>query len=134
MFKKKYIIIPIICFIIFAFYYVITYLKKQIFIQQILDKWKLRTNGGYIKYDNLQPYYGDYYLTFDKFENYETHIHFITLPDESNRKNNSFQKCNDLCYIINRDNIHSPLYEIDVNKSAQEVVDEILVKYNNFDF
>ena len=126
MSKKIYIILPVICLIIIIFYYAITYYKTQWFIQEILEEWKLRTNGGYVKLSKSHHYKNDYYLTFDEKDNRDTHIHLIIC-----KKIHSYEYLN---YVIKRNHIHSELYQIDNTTSAEEVVDDMLENYNNFDF
>jgi hypothetical protein len=133
MYKNYYIILPLILVIIFILYSLFIYFKRQIYIQQILDHWKIMTHNGYIKLDNNGEYKGDYYLSLDD-ENYNTHIHFITNQEHVELKSNEFSPCPDLCYLVKRNDLHSKLYVIDQNKSPQQIVDEMLEKYNDLVF
>jgi len=58
-----------------------------------------KTNGGIIKIDNEGRYKDDYYLSINKFENYDSHIHLIV------------NNCgNYMCYIVKKNTIYIQIY------------------------
>ena len=95
------------------------------FIQEILEEWKKKTNG-YVKYAKGPHYRGDYYLSFTNMYDSNTHIHFIT-------STHPFVKteCDDLCYIVKRNDIHSDIHYIDENNTSEQIIQEMLVNYND---
>ena len=121
MYKNKYIILLLILVITIVVYWLINYYKKKQIIRKILQEWKNKTNGGYIKIDDNGRYKGDYYLSINNVENYHSHIHLII-----NYRENS------LCYKIKKNDNHSQLYIIN-NTKFDNIVEEMIQKYNHFE-
>ena len=55
----------------------ITYVSKNNFINTLLKEWTRQTNGGNVKMDTRTQYAHDYYLSLDKYNNYDVHVHLI---------------------------------------------------------
>jgi len=134
MYKKYYILfLPIILPIILVLFYLLynQLLVKKYLVQCILEEWKNRTNGD-IDLDKSGNYNGDFYLSTSTDTNFDSHIHLVVYQEKVKQNIYIFTPCKNLCYIVKKNNIHSPLYEIDVNKSASEIVDEMIQKNNEF--
>jgi hypothetical protein len=125
MYKNIYIILLLLLIIIINLYLVIFYYnenQENIFIQKIIQGWNNKTNGGNIKLDKYDLYKNDLYLSVDKYHDMDSHIHLIKTCDQSEF----------LCYIIKKDNKHSELYIINENQNIDNLVNEMIEKYNNF--
>lgn len=122
MYINKYIILLLFFIILFCLITLINYYKTKLFVKKIIEEWKNKSGNGYIKLDNDGNYEGDYYLSINNFENRDSHIHLIENCNES-----------DLCYVIKNKNQHSELYIIDINRIPNDIVDEMIENYNNFE-
>ena len=87
-------------------------------ITGILYEWKEKIKGN-ITFDGIGTNQNDYYLSLDDTNNYSTHIHLIT----------NVSYCY-LCYLAKKNNDHSKLYIIDINKKPSEIVDEMISNFN----
>jgi len=120
MYKTKFIIIGIIICLILFLYLIYRY-EKDRHVKNIADEWMRKTNGGAIKIDDEGRYKDDYYLSINKFENYDSHIHLIV------------NNCgNYMCYIVKKYNLHSDVYFIDNTKNVSKLVDEMIYNLINF--
>jgi len=125
MSKNTYIIIFIILAISFLFYKTYVYYKKQTLIKEILQEWKEKTNGGYIKLDEEGDYKNDYYLSINNTQNWDSHIHLIVYNCRESA----------LCYLIKKNDNHSKLYNINMNmnNSAKIIVENMIQHYNDYE-
>jgi hypothetical protein len=125
MYKNIYIILLLVLIITLNLYLVTFYYnenRKNMFIRKIIQGWNNKTNGGYIKLDSDGRYKDDYYLSIDNYPDNDSHIHLIKMCDQSDF----------LCYIIKKADKHSKLYIINENKNIDDLVNEMIEKYNNF--
>jgi len=126
MYKNIYIILPLLLIIIINLYLVTFYYnenQENIFIQKITQDWNNKTNGGHIRLDKNGLYKDDYYLCVGHYHDRDSHIHLIKTCDQSEF----------LCYIIKKDNKHSELYIINQNQHIDNLVNEMIENYNNFE-
>jgi hypothetical protein len=123
--------------LIFIFYILFLFYKKETFKNDIIIKWKNKTLG-FVDLDNYY-YYNDYYLCFPNIiDSYSSHIHLITsdhiFEDHVLKKikiNRVFNFFN-LYYIVKKNYKHSKIFKIDQNKRPQEIVEDMLNNYNSF--
>jgi hypothetical protein len=126
MYKNIYIILILVLIITLNLYLVTFYYnenRENMFIRKIIQGWNNKTNGGYIKLDSDGRYKDDYYLSIDNYPDTDSHIHLIKTCDQSEF----------LCYIIKKADKHSKLYIINENKNIDDLVNEMIVNYNNFE-
>jgi hypothetical protein len=122
MYKNIYIILLLLLLIIINLYLVTFYYKNE-FVQKIIQGWNNKTNGGNIRLDKNGLYKDDYYLSMYNYKDDDSHIHLIKTCDQSDF----------LCYIIKKDGKHSKLYIVNENKNIDNLVNEMIENYNNFD-
>lgn len=122
MYTNIYIILLLLALIILNLYLVNFYYNETKIIKKIIHDWIDKTNGGHIRLDKNGSYKDDYYLSIYNFKNDDSHIHLIKNCEQS-----------DLCYVIKKENKHSNLYIINQNKNVDDIVDEMIENYNNFD-
>jgi len=110
-------------------------IKKNIkdkFIKNIIKYWKKYTNGN-ITRDRSTLYKDDYYLSFDKTNDHNCHIHLILKHFYTNH--NLF---NNILYIMKKPNlnvdkyIHSKVVSISVFSDPEQVVINMIKRYNTF--
>lgn len=120
MYKRKIAIFGIvICLILFL--YLIYRYDKDRYVKDIADEWVRKTKGGIIKIDDEGRYKDDYYLSINKFENYNSHIHLIV------------NNCgNYMCYIVKKYDLHSDVFFIDNKRDVSKLVDEMISNLMNF--
>ena len=123
MYKNIYIILSLLLIIILNLYLVTFYYNENVFIQKIIQGWNNKTNGGNIRLDKNGLYKNDYYLSIYNYRDNDSHIHLIKTCDQSDF----------LCYIIKKDDKYSELYVIDENKNIDNLVNEMIENYNNFE-
>ena len=126
MYKNIYIILILVLIITLNLYLVTFYYnenRENMFIRKIIQGWNNKTNGGYIKLDSDGRYKDDYYLSIDNYPDTDSHIHLIKTCDQSEF----------LCYIIKKADKHSKLYIKNENKNIDDLVNEMIVNYNNFE-
>jgi hypothetical protein len=158
---KRYIILSVIFFVIclILLYFIIKYYLKKKFINDIIKEWKNRTNGNIKKDGNItSELKGDYFLDIDNIDDNRSHVHFITHNINVKYKNgkyyfekeyensfyNNFLNVMNLefYYVPKKEGIHPEkitngkidtiLYKIDVNKSPEENVEDMLKKFEKF--
>ena len=110
----------------------ITFSKKKLFIEEILKEWKKQINGHY-KRDKISIYKDDYYLSFDKKDNFYNHIHLI-LKDFTNNHNNH----NNIIYVMKKMDkkinaiVHSKVIKISIFSDPEKIVRNMIRRYNEF--
>ena len=124
---KNILIILISLILVILFYIIILFIKKYILINQILTEWKKKTNGDFIKMDNSTNYIYDYYLSFTPYENYNSHIHLLIF------KSYKLYNFLELSYVVKKNNMHSKKIIINLNKKPNEICNEMIYNFDNFD-
>lgn len=122
MYKYIYIITALLVTIVAFIILINDYFINETLINGIIQEWKIKTNGGYVKLDKHDNYKGDYYLSIYNLPNYHYHIHIIQDCTEG-----------DLCYMIKKANLHSQIFIIEENKSPSKIVEEMINNYNYFE-
>jgi hypothetical protein len=114
------VLLLFLSFILFI-YLTIKY-KKDRLIKNIIDEWVIKTNGGFVRLDPAGNYKGDYYLSVNRVENRDSHIHlFVNNPDY-------------ISYIIKKENTHSKHYYIKSYNNTSEIVEKMIedfIIFNN---
>ena len=104
---------------------------KEKFIKNIIKYWKKYTNGN-IKRDNIS-YKDDFYLSFDKTDDYKCHIHLILKNFHTNHNTS-----NNILYIMKKLDasvdkyVHSKVVSISVFSDPEIVVINMIKRYNKF--
>lgn len=117
-FARYFILISGIIIFIFLFYRHQRIRK----VEKILNEWKRKTKG-YINRDLAANYSGDYYLSFNKHKNDNTHVHLVVDNCDSNVY---------MCYIIKKHGNHSDTISIWPYENETALVDKMLEHYENF--
>ena len=104
---------------------------KEKFIKNIIKYWKKYTKG-YVKRDKIS-YKDDYYLSFDKKDDYHCHIHLILKNFHTN-----YNIFNNILYIMKKIDtnldryMHSKVVSISVFSHPETVVINMIKRYNKF--
>jgi hypothetical protein len=106
-------------------------LKNSSFLKKIVNEWRKRSHNGYVKMDVGKQYTCDYYLS-KKEEDYWNHVHLVStvkIPKKIAhlRKSGYVFKKKERGRII-----HSKVHLIDKKDNPQEIVGEMLSKYDAF--
>lgn len=117
-FAKCFVLISGIILFIFLFY---RYHRRRK-VEKILNEWRRKTNG-YVDKDSSANYYGDYYLSFNKHKDDDTHVHLVV----DNCCSSVY-----LCYIIKKHDEHSETKNIWPHENETVLVDKMLYDYENF--
>jgi len=72
---KKYFILFSFILLLLASYLLNKYYKKQHIINSIIEEWKTQVKGNVVKDETGYIWKNDYYLMFDNFNDYASHIH-----------------------------------------------------------
>jgi hypothetical protein len=111
----------------------ITLNKKNKFIKDLLKEWKKQTNGTNTLDKSEEHYIGDYYLTIQKNDSYNNHIHLILR--NFNKNHNSY---NNIIYVMKKIDkekqqiIHSKAVKINILSNPDKVVINMIKNFNKF--
>jgi hypothetical protein len=138
---KKYFILFSFILLLLASYLLNKYYKKQHIINSIIEEWKTQVKGNVVKDETGYIWKNDYYLMFDNFNDYASHIHVkvfnnnfwlskkifkILTLQYTPKKNNKYPLEN----IDNKEIVKN--YIIDENFSSNQIVKQMIEDYNNF--
>lgn len=111
----------------------ITLNKKNKFIKDLLKEWKKQTNGTITLDKSEEDYNGDYYLSIEKIDNYNNHIHLIL--HNFNKNHNSY---NNIIYVMKKINmktseiLHSNAIKLNINSDPKKIVKNMIKNFNKF--
>lgn len=108
--------------------------RKEACIRSIVTAWSGQTQGGHVKQDVIDPYEGDYYLSLTTTDNQHTHVHLITNKHASVKANHppALKACRRLCYLVKKADQHASIHEIDLGRSGEDIVAEMLRNFADF--
>jgi hypothetical protein len=110
--------------------YKVTFTKKQNFIRGILKEW---SKEGYYERDKISIYHDDYYLSFNKKDDFYNHIHLI-LKNFSTDHNNH----NNIIYVMKKmdaktgEIVHSKEIKLSIFSHPKKVVYNMIRRYKEF--
>jgi hypothetical protein len=111
-------------------------------IQQIIQNWKERTNGGIVENAHSGIYTDDYFLFFSDNHDKKNHIHLITNSFYSNYEefiNYFFKPTFEIIptvtigYMIKKNNNYLPPMRINLNNDPQAICYNMIKSFKKLD-
>jgi hypothetical protein len=139
--KKYFYLLTFILFLV-LFYLLVKYYKKQHLINNIIKEWKNQTNGNIFKDTGGYIWKNDYYLMFNNYNDYSSHVHLKVFNNDFWVFKNFFKifeseytpkKNNNYPLGIKYDNKEFvKSYTIDESISSNKIVKQMIETYTNF--
>jgi len=127
-------------FLVRFLYYLYLIFSKNMLINEILYEWIKQTKGSFKK-QTEGVYTDDYFLSFTKEPDQETHVHLITDKFYSNFKeffttyfypNFEIIPTVTVGYVVKKNNTHLTPVRINQQNDAQMICKNIIEMYKNY--